>query len=141
MPLTHRNLTRTMKNIVNTYKLTPNDRSYLVMPLFHVHGLLAGFLAPLHSGGTVIVPPKFSATTFWPEFTKYKATWYTAGLSRSRFLANSQFPPSIKSSCITLPHCQSLISVSSEVVPLPSLNPHSMRSKRLSMLLSWKRMP
>jgi oxalate---CoA ligase len=68
-----------MKNIVNTYRLTEKDRSYLVMPLFHVHGLLAGFLAPLQSGGTVIIPPKFSATTFWPEFTKYKATWYTAG--------------------------------------------------------------
>lgn len=68
-----------MKNIVNTYKLTPQDRSYLVMPLFHVHGLLAGFLAPLHSGGTVIIPTKFSAHTFWPEYTKYKATWYTAG--------------------------------------------------------------
>lgn len=81
VPLTHRNLTRTMKNIVDTYKLTPEDRSYLVMPLFHVHGLLAGFLAPLLSGGTVIIPPKFSATPFWPEFTKYKATWYTAGLS------------------------------------------------------------
>jgi len=67
-----------MKNIVNTYKLTPNDRSYLVMPLFHVHGLLAGLLAPLQSGGTVIMPPKFHAATFWPEFTKYKATWYTA---------------------------------------------------------------
>lgn len=79
VPLTHRNLTRTMKNIVNTYKLTREDRSYLVMPLFHVHGLLAGFLAPLHSGGTVIMPSKFSARTFWPEFTKFKATWYTAG--------------------------------------------------------------
>jgi len=81
VPLTHRNLTRTMKNIVNTYKLTPKDRSYLVMPLFHVHGLLAGLLAPLQSGGTVIIPPKFSAATFWPEYTKYKATWYTAGSS------------------------------------------------------------
>ena len=70
---------RTMQNIVNTYKLTEIDRSYLVMPLFHVHGLLAGFLAPLKSGGTVIIPPKFSATTYWPEFTKYHATWYTAG--------------------------------------------------------------
>jgi oxalate---CoA ligase len=79
VPLTHKNLTRTMKNIVTTYQLTTEDRSYLVMPLFHVHGLLAGFLAPLHSGGTVIIPPNFSATTFWPEFTKYKATWYTAG--------------------------------------------------------------
>jgi len=80
VPLTHRNLTRTMKNIVNTYRLTREDRSYLVVPLFHVHGLLAGFLAPLHSGGTVIIPSKFSAKAFWPDFIKFKATWYTAGI-------------------------------------------------------------
>ncbi|KAL1960269.1 hypothetical protein VTO42DRAFT_8812 [Malbranchea cinnamomea] len=78
VPLTHKNLTRTMKNIVATYALTEQDRTMLVMPLFHVHGLLAGFLAPLASGGSVIVPPKFSASEFWRDFIKYKANWYTA---------------------------------------------------------------
>jgi oxalate---CoA ligase len=48
------------------------------MPLFHVHGLLAAFLAPLHSGGSVIVPLRFSASEFWPDFITYNATWYTA---------------------------------------------------------------
>lgn len=48
------------------------------MPLFHVHGLLAGFLAPLLSGGSVIVPQKFSASEFWDHFITYKANWYTA---------------------------------------------------------------
>ena len=48
------------------------------MPLFHVHGLLAGFLAPLGSGGSVIVPPRFSASGFWQLFTKHHANWYTA---------------------------------------------------------------
>ncbi|MCJ1243416.1 hypothetical protein MMC30_000613 [Trapelia coarctata] len=78
VPLTHRNLTRTMKNIRETYNLTPADRTLLVMPLFHVHGLLAAFLAPLLSGGSVIVPPKFSAAEFWHDFITYKANWYTA---------------------------------------------------------------
>ncbi|CAF9943868.1 MAG: hypothetical protein ALECFALPRED_001663 [Alectoria fallacina] len=78
VPLTHRNLTRTMKNVQTTYKLTSNDRTLLVMPLFHVHGLLAGFLAPLFSGGSVIVPSRFSASEFWHDFITYKANWYTA---------------------------------------------------------------
>ncbi len=78
VPLTHRNLLRTMKNIQETYQLTPKDRTMLVMPLFHVHGLLAGFLAPLASGGSVIVPPKFSASEFWRDFNEHKANWYTA---------------------------------------------------------------
>ncbi|CCC12365.1 hypothetical protein SMACR_05543 [Sordaria macrospora] len=78
VPLTHRNLTRTMKNIRNTYQLTPSDRTMLVMPLFHVHGLLCGLLAPLLTGGSMIVPSKFSATDFWPDFITFKANWYTA---------------------------------------------------------------
>lgn len=45
VPLTHANLAASLANIVATYELTPQDRSLLVMPLFHVHGLMAG--APL----------------------------------------------------------------------------------------------
>ncbi|KAL8731335.1 MAG: hypothetical protein Q9166_003559 [cf. Caloplaca sp. 2 TL-2023] len=78
VPLTHLNLTTTMKNIKATYQLSPDDRTYLVMPLFHVHGLLAGFLAPLHSGGSIIAPLRFSASEFWADFTTYQANWYTA---------------------------------------------------------------
>jgi acyl-CoA synthetase (AMP-forming)/AMP-acid ligase II len=78
VPLTHRNLTRTMKNIRETYELTEADRTMLVMPLFHIHGLVAGLLAPLGSGGSIILPPKFSASNFWTDFTLHRATWYTA---------------------------------------------------------------
>ncbi|KAI0179099.1 acetyl-CoA synthetase-like protein [Hypoxylon sp. FL1284] len=78
VPLTHRNLTRTMKNIQATYQLTAQDRTMLVMPLFHVHGLLCALLAPLYSGGSMVVPTKFSASDFWQDFTTHKANWYTA---------------------------------------------------------------
>ncbi|KAF7545047.1 hypothetical protein G7Z17_g9471 [Cylindrodendrum hubeiense] len=78
VPLSHRNLARTMYNIEQTYQLTSNDRTMLVMPLFHVHGLLCGLLAPLYTGGSMVVPPKFSATEFWVDFIAHKANWYTA---------------------------------------------------------------
>jgi oxalate---CoA ligase len=42
VPLSHGNLAASLDNIVRTYELTPADRSLLVMPLFHVHGLMAG---------------------------------------------------------------------------------------------------
>lgn len=92
VPLTHRNLTRTMLNITNTYALTAADRTYLVMPLFHVHGLVAGLLAPLSSGGTVIVPPKFSASSFWHDFATHGATWYTAVPTIHQILLRSPLP-------------------------------------------------
>jgi oxalate---CoA ligase len=78
VPLSHRNLLTTTKNIITTYSLTPADRSYLVMPLFHVHGLLAGLLAPLRSGGSVVIPERFSAGRFWSDFCTHRCTWYTA---------------------------------------------------------------
>ncbi|KAK0672473.1 hypothetical protein QBC41DRAFT_313909 [Cercophora samala] len=78
VPLSHRNLTRTMRNIQQTYQLTAADRTMLVMPLFHVHGLLCGLLAPLLTGGSMVVPTKFSATEFWQDFITHKANWYTA---------------------------------------------------------------
>ncbi|KAI1418690.1 peroxisomal-coenzyme A synthetase [Hypoxylon sp. FL1857] len=78
VPLTHRNLTRTMKNIQATYQLTEKDRTMLVMPLFHVHGLLCALLATLYSGGSMVVPTKFSASDFWHDFIAHGANWYTA---------------------------------------------------------------
>ena len=46
VPLTHANLAKSVRNVVDTYQLGPEDASLCVMPLFHVHGLVASTLAP-----------------------------------------------------------------------------------------------
>ncbi|KAF2872551.1 hypothetical protein BDV95DRAFT_667518 [Massariosphaeria phaeospora] len=109
VPLTHRNLLRTMKNIQATYELTAQDRTMLVMPLFHVHGLLAGFLAPLASGGSVVVPLKFSASEFWTDFNEHKANWYTAVPTIHQILLRSPLP-SVKPSIRFIRSCSSPLS-------------------------------
>ena len=48
------------------------------MPLFHVHGLIASTLSTLLSGGTVVVPGKFSPLSFWRTVRDTGATWYSA---------------------------------------------------------------
>lgn len=112
VPLSHRNLTRTMSNIQKTYELSPADRTMLVMPLFHVHGLLAGFLAPLASSGSVIVPGSFSASTFWKHFVEHKANWYTAVPTIHQILLkNSNLWPS------PLPNIRFVRSCSSPLAP------------------------
>ena len=65
------------------------------MPLFHVHGLLAGLLSPLHSGGSVILPLKFSASVFWSNFIAYRASWYTAVPTIHQILLRSSLPKPI----------------------------------------------
>ena len=42
VPLNQGNLAASLSNIIATYELTPQDKSLVVMPLFHVHGLMAG---------------------------------------------------------------------------------------------------
>ena len=65
VPLAHANLSISAANVVRSYALGPDDVSLCVMPLFHVHGLVASTLATLRSGGTVVVPAKFSPLSFW----------------------------------------------------------------------------
>ncbi|RKP08306.1 hypothetical protein THASP1DRAFT_34709 [Thamnocephalis sphaerospora] len=78
VPLTHRNIRTTMDNVVRTYQLTRSDCTLIVMPLFHVHGLIASLLSTLQSGGACAVPPRFSASAFWPHVQAFNVTWYSA---------------------------------------------------------------
>lgn len=78
VPLTHTNVLRSARDIAVHYQLTPADRTLLVLPLFHGHGLVGAALATLASGGTVIMTPRFSASRFWESFRSHGATWYTA---------------------------------------------------------------
>ena len=48
------------------------------MPLFHIHGLIAGLSAPLSRGGAVFCTPGFNALKFFVEMEEAKPTWYTA---------------------------------------------------------------
>ena len=78
VPLSHANLLTSARNVAETYQLTANDVSLCVMPLFHVHGLVASTLATLFTGGTVVVPPKFNPLSFWSIVRDHRATWYSA---------------------------------------------------------------
>src|SRR6201993_1076512 len=74
VPLRHFNLAVSAANIADTYSLSPEDVSLCVMPLFHVHGLMASTLAALASGGTVVIPSKFEALAFWRTVKEYRVS-------------------------------------------------------------------
>src|SRR5437660_6715298 len=78
VPLSHANLMTSARNVADTYKLTPEDVSLCVMPLFHVHGLVASTLATFFTGGTVVVPPKFNPLSFWSTVREHRVSWYSA---------------------------------------------------------------
>jgi oxalate---CoA ligase len=78
VPLTHANVLWSSRNIAAHYELTSADCSLVVLPLFHGHGLIGATLSTLSSGGSVIIPPRFSASDFWKLFREHRATWYSA---------------------------------------------------------------
>lgn len=78
VPIRHRNLATSATNIAETYGLGPADRSLCVMPLFHIHGIVASLLSTLATGGTVICPPGFDGLKFWSWVEEFRPTWYSA---------------------------------------------------------------
>ena len=51
VPLRHVNLMRSTANIAGHYDLSPDDTSLIVMPMFHVHGLIGAVFSTLYTGG------------------------------------------------------------------------------------------
>jgi acyl-CoA synthetase (AMP-forming)/AMP-acid ligase II len=93
VPLSHGNLAASIRNIVDTYRLGPEDVSLCLMPLFHVHGLMASTMAALASGGTVVVPARFNPLAFWRLVREYGVTWYSAAPSVHQLILARKSPP------------------------------------------------
>jgi oxalate---CoA ligase len=79
VPLAHRNLAASATAIADHYRLTEEDVSYCVMPLFHVHGLVASTFASLLSGGHVVVPKRLSRRRLTAHLQEHGVTWFSAG--------------------------------------------------------------
>jgi acyl-CoA synthetase (AMP-forming)/AMP-acid ligase II len=71
-------VTASARNIANSTRFTEADRGLNVMPLFHIHGLIAGILAPLSRGGEVHCTSGFNALKFFSQVDAVKPSWYTA---------------------------------------------------------------
>ena len=78
VPLTHTNVTASAGNIARTLRLTQDDACLNVMPLFHIHGLMAATLASLAGGGAVICTSGFNALRFFALLDAERPSWYTA---------------------------------------------------------------
>jgi acyl-CoA synthetase (AMP-forming)/AMP-acid ligase II/acyl carrier protein len=78
VPLTHANLDASARHIRATLNLTSSDLCLNVMPLFHIHGLVAGLLASLSAGAAIVCTPGFLAPSFFDWISEFRPTWYTA---------------------------------------------------------------
>jgi acyl-CoA synthetase (AMP-forming)/AMP-acid ligase II len=78
VPLLQSNVAASAGNIARTLALAPSDRCLNVMPLFHIHGLVAAVSASLSAGGSIWCAPGFDALRFFGWMEAARPTWYTA---------------------------------------------------------------
>lgn len=78
VPLTQGNITASARHIGATLALTPADACLNVMPLFHIHGLIAAVLSSLGAGASVCCTPGFDALKFFRWLDEERPSWYTA---------------------------------------------------------------
>jgi len=78
VPLLQSNIVASASNIAQSLSLSSSDRCMNVMPLFHIHGLIAAVSASLSVGASIWCSPGFNALSFFSNLDEAKPTWYTA---------------------------------------------------------------
>ena len=78
VPLSQANICASAAHIVTSLALVPGDRCLNIMPLFHIHGLIAAVLSSLCAGASVHCTPGFNALKVFAWLDEVKPTWYTA---------------------------------------------------------------
>ncbi|XWN34231.1 MAG: acyl--CoA ligase [Devosia sp.] len=78
VPLQQSNIAASARHIRDCLQLTPEDRCLNIMPLFHIHGLIAAITSSLAAGASVCCTPGFDALRFFTWLGEVKPTWYTA---------------------------------------------------------------
>ncbi len=78
VPLSTANILASAQHIKASLKLTSDDTGLSIMPLFHIHGLIASLLSSMAAGAEVVCTPGFNALKFFQWFDEVKPTWYTA---------------------------------------------------------------
>ena len=73
--ISHRAVTCGGRNVTEGHQLTPDDRALCVLPVYHINGAMVAVSAPLYSGGSVVMPKRFSATDYWRLVAEHRCSW------------------------------------------------------------------
>lgn len=87
--LSHKNMVSGGLYTAMAHELTPEDRALCSLPLYHINGEVVTAVTPLVSGGSVVMPYKFSTSNFWEYISRYKCTWFSVVPTIISYLTNS----------------------------------------------------
>ena len=74
---THRSLLAGGWTTAVAHHLTPKDRGFCVLPIYHINGLCVTVIGTLVSGGSLAMVSKFSASHFWDQAEAGGITWFS----------------------------------------------------------------
>ena len=86
--LTHKNMVVGGQYTTMAHVLTPQDRALCSLPLYHINGEVVTAISPLVSGGSVVMPQKFSTSNFWELISRYRCTWFSVVPTIISYLVN-----------------------------------------------------
>ena len=72
------NIISSALNIAHVLKLEKKDKGINIMPLFHIHGLIASLLSSIVTGSSLVCTSGFNALTFYGSLKNFNPTWITA---------------------------------------------------------------
>ena len=78
VPLLQSNVAASAVNVRESLALTRDDCCLNVMPLFHIHGLIAAVSGSLAAGASISCAPGFDALKFYSWLEEVNPSWYTA---------------------------------------------------------------
>jgi long-chain acyl-CoA synthetase len=91
--LTQANLEANAHSISREHGLTALDRVWAVLPLYHINAFAVTMLSPLAHGGSLAMPPKFSAARFWEQASACGCTWINVVPTMISYLLEGPTPP------------------------------------------------
>ncbi len=87
--LSHKNMVAGGQYTALAHELTPADRALCSLPLYHINGEIVTAVTPLVSGGSVVMPHKFSVSNFWELISEYRCTWFSVVPTIISYLASA----------------------------------------------------
>ena len=87
---THRSLLAGGANTALAHQLSEKDRALCVLPLYHINGLCVTLVGSLVSGGSLVLPPKFSVSTFWKHLRDWECSWFSVVPTQISYLLHNR---------------------------------------------------
>jgi acyl-CoA synthetase (AMP-forming)/AMP-acid ligase II len=73
--LSHANMMHAGRVVSSWQALSEKDRVLSSLPLYHINGQCIATVAPVVSGGSIVMPHRFSVSQWWPLIERYRPTW------------------------------------------------------------------